>query len=223
MWAKLAPRPWESDRKNGGKKVKKRRKETQSAEKEQGCESTLLQRLRRQTPPAADNYKSNSNVVGWRHITGPADTAGSSWVYSWRRATSIYRQCTAGGMLIRGTGIMELCTMHFNARLTQVWISQYMRRHYSIVNDINRVTCNSARATCPQIILAWCRNDNRLFTLQFSSSNDISQKTKVSVTIWPKDIYLLNIKIVHVVHLSLIHIWRCRRIERCRSRWSPYH
>ena len=25
------------------------------------------------------------------------------------------------------------------------------------------------------------------------------------------------------VFLSLIHIWRCRRIERCRSRWSPYH
>ena len=24
-------------------------------------------------------------------------------------------------------------------------------------------------------------------------------------------------------HLSLIHICRCRRIERCRSRWSPYH
>ena len=29
----------------------------------------------------------------------------------------------------------------------------------------------------------------------------------------------------HRLHylLSLIHIWRCRRIERCRSRWSPYH
>ena len=26
-----------------------------------------------------------------------------------------------------------------------------------------------------------------------------------------------------VLVLSLIHIWRCRRIERCRSRWSPYH
>ena len=25
------------------------------------------------------------------------------------------------------------------------------------------------------------------------------------------------------LELSLIHIWRCRRIERCRSRWSPYH
>ena len=23
--------------------------------------------------------------------------------------------------------------------------------------------------------------------------------------------------------LSLIHIWRCRRIERCKSRGSPYH
>ena len=23
--------------------------------------------------------------------------------------------------------------------------------------------------------------------------------------------------------LSLIHIWRCRRRLRCRSRWSPYH
>ena len=27
----------------------------------------------------------------------------------------------------------------------------------------------------------------------------------------------------HRYNLSLIHIWRCRRIERCRSRWSPYH
>eukprot|EP00826_Nyctotherus_ovalis_P027657 TRINITY_DN2163_c0_g1_i7.p1 TRINITY_DN2163_c0_g1~~TRINITY_DN2163_c0_g1_i7.p1 ORF type:complete len:289 (-),score=119.87 TRINITY_DN2163_c0_g1_i7:49-915(-) len=26
-----------------------------------------------------------------------------------------------------------------------------------------------------------------------------------------------------VYKLSLIHICRCRRIERCRSRWSPYH
>eukprot|EP00826_Nyctotherus_ovalis_P010549 TRINITY_DN12774_c0_g2_i4.p1 TRINITY_DN12774_c0_g2~~TRINITY_DN12774_c0_g2_i4.p1 ORF type:complete len:298 (+),score=57.38 TRINITY_DN12774_c0_g2_i4:57-950(+) len=26
-----------------------------------------------------------------------------------------------------------------------------------------------------------------------------------------------------LLYLSLIHICRCRRIERCRSRWSPYH
>ena len=24
-------------------------------------------------------------------------------------------------------------------------------------------------------------------------------------------------------NLSLIHIWRCRRLLTCRSRWSPYH
>ena len=34
---------------------------------------------------------------------------------------------------------------------------------------------------------------------------------------------LLFIIEYHVTILSLIHIWRCRRIERCRSRWSPYH
>ena len=27
----------------------------------------------------------------------------------------------------------------------------------------------------------------------------------------------------HPGHLSLIHIWRCRRSYACRSRWSPYH
>eukprot|EP00826_Nyctotherus_ovalis_P024529 TRINITY_DN18960_c0_g1_i1.p1 TRINITY_DN18960_c0_g1~~TRINITY_DN18960_c0_g1_i1.p1 ORF type:complete len:110 (+),score=31.67 TRINITY_DN18960_c0_g1_i1:119-448(+) len=31
----------------------------------------------------------------------------------------------------------------------------------------------------------------------------------------------MNIK--RISKLSLIHICRCRRIERCRSRWSPYH
>eukprot|EP00826_Nyctotherus_ovalis_P057277 TRINITY_DN7824_c0_g1_i3.p1 TRINITY_DN7824_c0_g1~~TRINITY_DN7824_c0_g1_i3.p1 ORF type:complete len:902 (+),score=268.78 TRINITY_DN7824_c0_g1_i3:179-2884(+) len=30
-------------------------------------------------------------------------------------------------------------------------------------------------------------------------------------------------KLTPVYILSLIHICRCRRIERCRSRWSPYH
>ena len=30
-------------------------------------------------------------------------------------------------------------------------------------------------------------------------------------------------RICRSIYLSLIHIWRCRRIERCRSRWSPYH
>ena len=28
---------------------------------------------------------------------------------------------------------------------------------------------------------------------------------------------------IAILTLSLIHIWRCRRRLRCRSRWSPYH
>ena len=38
--------------------------------------------------------------------------------------------------------------------------------------------------------------------------------------------YLVPLNCCHYllpVHLSLIHIWRCRRSTLCRSRWSPYH
>ena len=31
------------------------------------------------------------------------------------------------------------------------------------------------------------------------------------------------IQLIAIYNLSLIHICRCRRIERCSSRWSPYH
>ena len=30
-------------------------------------------------------------------------------------------------------------------------------------------------------------------------------------------------KVLTSLTLSLIHIWRCRRLLTCRSRWSPYH
>eukprot|EP00826_Nyctotherus_ovalis_P066225 TRINITY_DN9770_c0_g1_i2.p1 TRINITY_DN9770_c0_g1~~TRINITY_DN9770_c0_g1_i2.p1 ORF type:complete len:205 (+),score=48.78 TRINITY_DN9770_c0_g1_i2:73-687(+) len=38
-----------------------------------------------------------------------------------------------------------------------------------------------------------------------------------------KDLSCAMGKPCYVFNLSLIHICRCRRIERCRSRWSPYH
>ena len=38
---------------------------------------------------------------------------------------------------------------------------------------------------------------------------------------WFKSTSLLNIECCKA--LSLIHIWRCRRLLTCRSRWSPYH
>ena len=30
-------------------------------------------------------------------------------------------------------------------------------------------------------------------------------------------------RVLYMINLSLIHIWRCRRSYACRSRWSPYH
>ena len=49
--------------------------------------------------------------------------------------------------------------------------------------------------------------------------------------VFPND-YFIVIRLVQntmgtvsclMLYLSLIHIWRCRRRLRCRSRWSPYH
>ena len=32
-----------------------------------------------------------------------------------------------------------------------------------------------------------------------------------------------HMSFIRITYLSLIHIWRCRRLLTCRSRWSPYH
>ena len=42
---------------------------------------------------------------------------------------------------------------------------------------------------------------------------------------WFPKIGLCNVlkRKTQLTQLSLIHIWRCRRRLRCRSRWSPYH
>ena len=38
------------------------------------------------------------------------------------------------------------------------------------------------------------------------------------------DMTIANVDVATLsVDLSLIHIGRCRRLNRCRSRWSPYH
>ena len=49
--------------------------------------------------------------------------------------------------------------------------------------------------------------------------------TRFSLPRSPLTCITLSLSNLHaaLVLLSLIHIWRCRRIERCRSRWSPYH
>ena len=53
------------------------------------------------------------------------------------------------------------------------------------------------------------------------NSHTICMHTKAHITVY----FLSTYRYVRgwVLHLSLIHIWRCRRRLRCRSRWSPYH
>ena len=54
----------------------------------------------------------------------------------------------------------------------------------------------------------------------FTPHNQIPQAKSYSWISPPSSITLFW---VAGLHLSLIHIWRCRRRLRCRSRWSPYH
>ena len=90
---------------------------------------------------------------------------------------------------------------------------------------------------------AICRADNVLVVRNFVSFQEFFQFRNKQKSLEARTTYLitrrrkhwllskmlaLNYSVTHrvrrsYVYLSLIHIWRCRRIERCRSRWSPYH
>eukprot|EP00826_Nyctotherus_ovalis_P002427 TRINITY_DN10486_c0_g2_i7.p1 TRINITY_DN10486_c0_g2~~TRINITY_DN10486_c0_g2_i7.p1 ORF type:complete len:751 (-),score=276.66 TRINITY_DN10486_c0_g2_i7:17-2269(-) len=59
------------------------------------------------------------------------------------------------------------------------------------------------------------------FELLFRLPEQCVQLRNVILSAVPGNVKLTNPR--SGVHLSLIHICRCRRIERCRSRWSPYH
>eukprot|EP00826_Nyctotherus_ovalis_P044473 TRINITY_DN4801_c0_g1_i3.p1 TRINITY_DN4801_c0_g1~~TRINITY_DN4801_c0_g1_i3.p1 ORF type:complete len:352 (+),score=91.06 TRINITY_DN4801_c0_g1_i3:173-1228(+) len=47
--------------------------------------------------------------------------------------------------------------------------------------------------------------------------------TQENFRLWKLNRMLVVRNVLKELELSLIHICRCRRIERCRSRWSPYH
>ena len=55
------------------------------------------------------------------------------------------------------------------------------------------------------------------YTMDFIGGDEINSDDKVY------DYSLSSEQTFKVICLSLIHIWRCRRLLTCRSRWSPYH
>eukprot|EP00826_Nyctotherus_ovalis_P051716 TRINITY_DN6477_c0_g2_i3.p3 TRINITY_DN6477_c0_g2~~TRINITY_DN6477_c0_g2_i3.p3 ORF type:complete len:132 (-),score=16.84 TRINITY_DN6477_c0_g2_i3:20-415(-) len=86
-----------------------------------------------------------------------------------------------------------------------------IRKRQHILKDLRR--------TCSLV------NYNR--TAPFNSPNAVTAKEKSMIYLRDHGTQCvgeyINIETWYASRLSLIHICRCRRIERCRSRWSPYH
>ena len=115
------------------------------------------------------------------------------------------------------------CTVHI---IAYWYANSHLKQYY-----------NSKKATESKTVRNTCRlnysKTGTNGTLMSMSINGVSQKKTrriwgavVSSDMVQCSQYLANTvstlwKMVSM--LSLIHIWRCRRIERCRSRWSPYH
>ena len=59
-------------------------------------------------------------------------------------------------------------------------------------------------------------------TTQRRAQQDFTQQEASTLTI-SDSTHHLHTLLTMTCHLSLIHIWRCRRGAECRSRWSPYH
>ena len=76
-------------------------------------------------------------------------------------------------------------------------------------------TRNSLSSSYSQVVLIYLYPFRRNSLLKSTPQPQIAKKTL--------NPYFKSSRSFKVIDLSLIHIWRCRRIERCRSRWSPYH
>ena len=97
------------------------------------------------------------------------------------------------------------------------------------------ITCGQSLLCCITHVNL-CRNRMLFHASQIDylcvSYNNLLLDTRMSyfsltgIALWDQKLHLwpnLGVPVPSLKCLSLIHIWRCRRIERCRSRWSPYH
>ena len=81
------------------------------------------------------------------------------------------------------------------------------------------ITCGDPAGVGPEVIESVLREDSLCADDCFLIG---SKQWASSVS----KLYGLNYEAVghpNYMPLSLIHIWRCRRLLTCRSRWSPYH
>ena len=85
------------------------------------------------------------------------------------------------------------CVLYFNA------CTHFIYCFCSIVNCMESSFWNLDMSLWGMLLWGQCLNDNYIM-------NHMQQKNRETM-----------------MNLSLIHIWRCRRRLRCRSRWSPHH
>ena len=112
-----------------------------------------------------------------------------------------------------------LCSNHFFDKWCSVWFHLHNficdSRHCSLFKW-SFISWNPHNAFF--VLLPW-------LTLQYASVT--FSTNAINVHMWFLSSHA-NYCVIHSVtctvhELSLIHIWRCRRSHKCRSRWSPYH
>ena len=79
----------------------------------------------------------------------------------------------------------------------------------------------SVERSCMQNYRFWRMKESVLLIWQRFCSGQLSLPRFKALlgNLFPRDLSEAR----STASLSLIHIWRCRRRLRCRSRWSPYH
>ena len=121
---------------------------------------------------------------------------------SWQKKQAFSRHQSASHLLVlRPTAIKSNAKQ---SRFRLNWKLTGTIYHWSVILGSFSVVLNSTK-----------RNANRFFKVLLLSSHLLISRHLVQNSMFGACTVM--------GYLSLIHIWRCRRIERCRSRWSPYH
>ena len=138
------------------------------------------------------------------------DCMRAFYVTIWTKLWALKKSCYNGNLELIGSNGEMVITSSFSIlvegtgtriRLLSLW----MMMVYLI---LLMKTCNWN--SCCSALFPILNNRKWSYKL-FSTSNESGMKLQVVSNFNP------------VNNLSLIHIWRCRRLLTCRSRWSPYH
>ena len=125
--------------------------------------------------------------------------------------TQLFKKITLAQFFLRHGVYCRGCCYAINSRSRICW-GRCRKVMCWVWIIIRHVTMLPATRT----VRLWSGRSKQLIRSWRSTSNNYTSK---NVKIEPEK-FRPNVK---SIHLSLIHIWRCRRSYACRSRWSPYH